>query len=125
MQHLRLTHPALDLWIDVRLREFDGRWLAVAELADTPEVGTGETPEEALRGALSPFGPRLCDELVASAEAGQGVNHVPESTHPLIMPVAYEAAMCRLLADGALEPASLHGPGDGPPPLTRYHQNRR
>jgi hypothetical protein len=29
-QHLRLTHPALDFWIDVRLRQLNGRWLAVA-----------------------------------------------------------------------------------------------
>ena len=36
MQHLRLTHPELDFWIDVRLREFDGRWLAVADFADSP-----------------------------------------------------------------------------------------
>lgn len=67
MQHLRLTHPDLDFWIDVRLREFDGRWLAVADLADTPEVGTGESPAEVLRGALAPFGTRLRDELVACA----------------------------------------------------------
>lgn len=53
LQHLRLTHPALDFWIDVRLREFDGRWLAVADLADTPQVGSGDTPAEALGGALA------------------------------------------------------------------------
>lgn len=47
MQHLRLTHPALDFWIDVRLREFNGRWLAVADPAGTPEVGMGEAPAEA------------------------------------------------------------------------------
>jgi hypothetical protein len=52
MRTLRLTHPALDFMIDVRLREFDRRWLAVADLADTPDIGTGETPVEALRGAL-------------------------------------------------------------------------
>lgn len=67
VQHLRLTHPALDFWIDVRVREFDGRWLAVGDLADTPEVGSGETVAAALRGALAPFGPKLRDELVARA----------------------------------------------------------
>lgn len=64
VQHVRLTHPALDFWIDVRLREFEGRWPAVADLADTPEVGTGESPEEAIRGALAPFGPVLAQQLV-------------------------------------------------------------
>ena len=34
---LRLTHPAIDFWIDVRLRQFEGSWLAVADLASTPE----------------------------------------------------------------------------------------
>jgi len=67
MQHLRLTHPALDFWIDVRLRDFGGRWLAVADLADTPQVGSGDTPAEALGGALASFGTRLRDELVARA----------------------------------------------------------
>ena len=33
MTNLRLTHPNLGFWIDVRLREFDGRWLAVADVA--------------------------------------------------------------------------------------------
>ena len=66
MRHLRLSHSDLDVWIDVRLREFDGRWLAVADLADAPEVGTGETPQEALRGALAAFEEKLRDELVAS-----------------------------------------------------------
>jgi hypothetical protein len=51
VQHVRLTHPALDFWIDVRLREFDGRWLAVADVADAPELGIGKTAAEALRGA--------------------------------------------------------------------------
>ncbi len=68
MHHLRLTHPDFDFWIDVRLREFDGRWLAVADLDDTPEVGMGLTPEEALRGALAAFGPGLADQLVARAQ---------------------------------------------------------
>jgi hypothetical protein len=64
MTHLRLTHPDLDFWIDVRLREVDGRWLAVADLADEAEIGLGETAEEALRGALESLGP-LSDDLVA------------------------------------------------------------
>jgi hypothetical protein len=31
---LRLTHPALDFYVDVKLREYpDGKWLAVADIA--------------------------------------------------------------------------------------------
>jgi hypothetical protein len=44
VRQVRLTHPALSFWIDVRLREFDGRWLAVADLADEPGVGLGMLP---------------------------------------------------------------------------------
>jgi hypothetical protein len=52
VQKLRLTHPALDFWMDVRLREFDGRWLAVADLAGDSDVGGGDMPSEALWHAL-------------------------------------------------------------------------
>jgi hypothetical protein len=65
---LRLTHPALDFWIDVRVREFDGRWLAVADIADAPELSTGETRQAALSAALSCFGPELAPQLVERAE---------------------------------------------------------
>lgn len=46
MQDLRLTNPELDFWIDARIREFDGRWLAVADLAGTP-VRVGHQPGQA------------------------------------------------------------------------------
>jgi hypothetical protein len=73
VQHLRLTHPDLDFWIDVRVRKFDGRWLALADLADEPDLGTGTHPREALREALMALGPRLATELARRAElAGHG-----------------------------------------------------
>jgi len=68
VQYLPLTYPALDLWVDVRLREWDGMWLAVADLADEPDVGTGEDPRGALREALTALGPRLAEELATSAD---------------------------------------------------------
>ena len=42
MQHLRLTHPELDLSVDVRLREFDGKWLRGGAQHDEPLVGTAD-----------------------------------------------------------------------------------
>lgn len=63
MRHLRVTHPSLDLCINVRSRDFHGRWLAVADLAGTPEMGMGDVPEEALPGALAPFGRDLAERL--------------------------------------------------------------
>lgn len=51
------------------MREFGGRWLAVADLADEPDVGTCEDPREAIRGALIALGPRLAvDELAAGVD---------------------------------------------------------
>jgi len=41
---LRPHHSELDFWVEVRLREFDGRWLTVADLAAEPDVGTGMGP---------------------------------------------------------------------------------
>lgn len=72
MRTTRLCHHELDFWIDVRLREFDGRWLAVAVLADEPDVGVGEDPRSALRQALEALGPRLADELANGASLGTG-----------------------------------------------------
>ena len=54
-------------WINVRRSELEGRWLAVADLADEPDVETGEEAREALREALAALGPRLAEELAAGA----------------------------------------------------------
>ena len=64
MTNIRLTHPDLDFRVDVRLRDFDGLWLAVADLADEPDVGLGETAEEALRGAQASLGKDLAKGIV-------------------------------------------------------------
>jgi len=61
---LRLTHAELEFWVDVRLREFDDKWLAVADLADEPDAGTGVEPREALMA----LGCRLATELAAGAD---------------------------------------------------------
>ncbi|MFV2064029.1 MAG: hypothetical protein ACC726_11030 [Chloroflexota bacterium] len=68
--HVRLTHPELDSSVDVRRREFEGRWLAVADLADEPDVGTSEDPREALRRSVLALGTKLAGELAAGAELG-------------------------------------------------------
>ena len=64
------TFHTRDFWVDVRVREFDGRWLAVADLADEPEIGLGWSPRAAVAQALtSPDLPRAA-EMAAGAEAG-------------------------------------------------------
>ena len=42
----RFTVEELGLNVDVRLRDLDGRWIAVANFGDEPEVGIGATPPQ-------------------------------------------------------------------------------
>ena len=39
-----LRHPDLVFHVDVTLTEHEGRWLAIAMLADEPDIGTGTDP---------------------------------------------------------------------------------
>jgi len=64
---LRLTHPALDFWVDVRLFQSENRWLAVADLASTPEVAVASRPDLAVFLALWPLGPALARRIAARA----------------------------------------------------------
>ncbi len=68
VRHLRLTHPDLDFYVDARLWQHDGRWLAVADLADEPDIGTGTDPRKALRGALSALGEPYASDMARDAE---------------------------------------------------------
>lgn len=60
---LRLTCSAL--WVDVRLREINGRWIASADTPEGPSLGLGKGAIEAVEHALEPFGGSV-DELLAS-----------------------------------------------------------
>jgi hypothetical protein len=60
--------------VDVRLRSFGDRWLAVAEIADERELGLGTTPRQALEGALASLASEdraalLCDPGLFGASA--------------------------------------------------------
>ena len=52
-------------WVDVRLSQLDGKWLASADTPQGPSLGLGRLPQLALLEALAPFG-GLVDELMAS-----------------------------------------------------------
>lgn len=54
-----------DLWVNVRLLEVDGRWIASADSADGPTLGCGTTALVALWQALEPFD-GIVGELIAS-----------------------------------------------------------
>jgi hypothetical protein len=47
---LRLT--CATFWVDVRLREMNGRWLASADTPDGPSLGLGLGAMEAIEAAL-------------------------------------------------------------------------
>jgi hypothetical protein len=64
LHEIRLTCSLFD--VDVRLREFNGRWIASADTPDgRPTLGWGMSALGALWMALDPFG-LVIDELLAS-----------------------------------------------------------
>ncbi len=60
-----LSAPGLDFSVSVRLRRFDDRWLAVAEIGGEPEVGLGGTARQALEASLAPLGAHAARALLA------------------------------------------------------------
>jgi len=52
-------------WVDVRLGEINGRWIASADTPDGPSLGLGKGAIEAVERALEPF-EGIVDELLAS-----------------------------------------------------------
>ncbi len=63
MTLMRLTFSAF--WVDVRLLEINGRWIASADTPDGPSLGLGDLAPEAIEQALEPF-EGMADELLAS-----------------------------------------------------------
>jgi hypothetical protein len=64
----RLASDELGLEAEIRLRQLEGRWLAVANFRGDPEVGIGETPRTALTAALSTLGRRAATALMADPQ---------------------------------------------------------
>ncbi len=58
----------LGLEVEIRLRQLDGRWLAVAEFGGDPEVGIGATPRAALEASLATLGKRAATILMADPQ---------------------------------------------------------
>jgi hypothetical protein len=67
METLRLS--CATFWVDLRLREMNGRWLASADTPDGPSLGVGLGAMEAIEAALEPFH-GIVDELMASLANG-------------------------------------------------------
>ena len=63
MLTFRLTCEAL--WVNVRVREMNGRWMASADTSDGPSLALGSGAVEAIEAALAPFDGAI-EELLAS-----------------------------------------------------------
>lgn len=63
--NFRAAAPHLDFYVDVRLRNFDGRWLAVAEIGGDREIGLGSSARQALAASLSSLGSAAATALLA------------------------------------------------------------
>jgi hypothetical protein len=60
---MRLTSS--EFWVEVRLHEIEGRWIASADTPDGPSLGLGELALQASEQALQPFD-GIVNELFAS-----------------------------------------------------------
>ena len=66
--NFRIGAPPLDFYVDVRLRNFDGRWLAVADIGGDRELGLGRTAREALVASLASLGAIATAALLADPQ---------------------------------------------------------
>jgi hypothetical protein len=64
----RIGSAELGIVVGVRLRQLEGRWLAVAEFGGDPEVGIGPTPRAALNASLATLGERTAAALMADPQ---------------------------------------------------------
>ena len=58
----------LGLEVEIRIRQLNGRWLAVADFEGQPEVGIGPTARGALVAALATLGQRAAAVLMADPQ---------------------------------------------------------
>lgn len=72
--NFRITAPSLDFHVDIRLRNFDGRWLAIAVIAGDGEVGLGGSARAALAASLTSLGSAAATALLADPQL-IGVSH--------------------------------------------------
>ena len=66
--NFRLASEELGLSVGVRLRQLDGRWMAVAHFDGEPEVGIGGSARTALAASLASLGRRASAALMADPE---------------------------------------------------------
>jgi hypothetical protein len=63
-----LASAELGLQVEIRIRQLEGRWLAVADFGGEPEVGIGATARAALAASLATMGERAAAALMADPQ---------------------------------------------------------
>jgi hypothetical protein len=63
LQSLRLACGAFH--VTLRIREFNGRWIASADTSEGPSLGCGDSAFQAIWLALAPFGGAVGELLAA------------------------------------------------------------
>jgi hypothetical protein len=61
----KLSASRLGFSVDVRLRSWADRWIAVAEIDGEPEIGLGRNARQALEGALASLGQRVSSAILS------------------------------------------------------------
>lgn len=79
----RLSTPALDFWVDVRLRSFGERWIAAAEIGGEIEIGLGSSAPQALTASLASLGESARAGLLADSALLAPSLAIVESAHGL------------------------------------------
>ena len=64
----QIASAELGIEVGIKLRQLDGRWLAVADFGGQPEVGIGPTPRAALVAALATLPERTATALMADPQ---------------------------------------------------------
>jgi phage-related tail fiber protein len=64
----QIASADLGIEVGIRLRQLEGRWLAVADFGGVPEVGIGATPRDALAASLATLGERTAAALMADPQ---------------------------------------------------------
>ena len=60
-----LAHPSSGYAMSIRLHNVGGRWVAIAQCADSRLLGIGATAREALTVAITPLGAPTAARLMA------------------------------------------------------------
>ena len=116
MKHIHLTHPRLDFWVTVEVRERDGRYMATADLGeDSRDVGVGATPQEAANAARAACAVAGAENVILDLPPSMGAEDFAEfvSTEHRVPGVYFSV--------GGTPQSDLDAEKRGGPPVPSHH----